>query len=209
MSESSSWLYEDTVATARRLALTSPASFDELVSLASTEITNIRARVTPGRDSGLTHCLQPVFAFDLPTVGDRLFNGPAGYRAQYLRGPMDGLQANAKLITALTRRLLAAIDLEADPKLEQVNVCASLRAASAKFWIQEIPSLLLSPTVDLKVEPWRAEALRGVQLAQWGVSAPEVSKFEVKGALIDPHGNEVVPCRKITRHFDIHHYGFS
>lgn len=209
MWNSPSWLYEDTVTADRQLALASPASFDELVALAATEITNIRVRITPGRDSGLTHCLQPVFSFELPTVGDRLFNGPAGYRALYWRGPMEGLQANARLITALTRRLLTAIESDADPKLEQINVCTSLRATSAKFWIQEIPSLLVSPTVDLMVEPWRTEALRGVQLARWGLSAPEVSKFEVKGALIDPHGNEVVPCRKITRHFDIHHYGFS
>ncbi len=209
MSDSPKWLYEDTVNADRQLALASPASFDELVVLAVAEITNIRFRIEPGRARGLAHCLQPVFAFDLPTVGDALFNGPAGYRAQYWRGPMEGLEANARLITAVTRKLLIAIDLQADPNLDQVDVCTSLRATSAKFWIQEIPSLLVSPTADLKVEPWRTEAFRGVQLARWGLSAPEVSRFEIKGALTDPHGNEVVPCQKIIRHFDLHHYGFS
>jgi hypothetical protein len=87
-------------------------------------------------------------------------------------------------------------------------VCV-LAPTSAKFWIQEIPSLLQNPTIDLKVERWYAEAQRGVQLAQWGLSAPGETKFVVKGALLDPWGNEVVPSRKITRHYDIHHYGFS
>jgi hypothetical protein len=71
MSDSSSWLYEDTVAADRQLALASPASFDELDALAVTEIANVRVRSMQGRDSGLTHCLQPVFAFELPAHVER------------------------------------------------------------------------------------------------------------------------------------------
>ena len=204
-----SWLYAESVTAERRAALSVPASFDELVVLAKGEISQIRLRVQPGRDLGLTDCLQPIFSFDLPNVGDRVFNGPFGYRAQYWQGPFDGLCANAMLISALTPDLLAAVNPDADPNISKIDICVSLRASSAKFWIQEIPSLLVSRTVDLKVEPWRSEAQRGVQLARWGLSAPEVTKFDVKGALIDPHGNEVTPSRKITRHYDIHHYGFS
>jgi hypothetical protein len=205
----SEWRYKDSVPTDRQIALASPAFFEELVTLAKAEICKVRARVEPGREPGLADCLQPVFSFELPTVGDRLFNGPYGYRASYWRDPFCGLKANASLIAALTSKLLAAMDGAADPDISKIDVCASLRATSAKFWIQEIPSLLAHPTVDLNVERWVAEANRGVQLARWGLSAPEVTKFDVKGALLDPHGNEVVPLRKIGRHYDIHHYGFS
>src|SRR5258706_6771399 len=205
----SGWLYMDGIPAKRQSALAAPTSFDELVVLAKGEICKIRVRLEPGRDPGLTDCLQPVFSFELPTVGDRLFNGPYGYRAQYWRDPFIGLKANALLVAALTPRLVAVIDGDADASFAKVDVCASLRAISAKFWIQEIPSLLVSPTEDLNVERWRAEAQRGVQLARWGLSAPEVTKFDVKGALLDPHGNERVPSRKIARHYDIHHYGFS
>jgi len=193
----------------RQTALSTSASFVELVAIAKAEICKIRVRVAPGCDPGLTDCLQPVFSFELPSVGDRLFNGRYGYRAQYWIDPLDGLKANASLIAALTPSLLAVTDQSADANLSKIDVCASLRAMSAKFWIQEIPSLLANPTVDLNVERWRAEAQRGVQLARWGLSAPEVTRFDVKGALMDAHGHEVVPSRKIGRHNDIHHYGFS
>ena len=81
-----SWHYTKSVTTERRAALSEPASFDELVALAKGEICHIRLRIQPGRDPGLTDCLQPVFSFDLPGVGDRLFNGPFGYRAQDGKG---------------------------------------------------------------------------------------------------------------------------
>lgn len=209
MPDTADWLYAATVDARRQADLASPASFEELVALAKGEIDHSRFLVQPGRDPGLTHCLQPVFSFDLPAAGDHLFNGPHGYRAQYWRSPSQGLRANAMLVTALAPQLLAVIDPEAVPDVVKIDVCRSLKATSAKFWIQEIPSLLVSPTADLEVEPWRSEGRRGVQLARWGLSAPEVTRFDIKGALIDPHGNEAVPSRKIGRHYDIHHYGFS
>jgi len=203
------WLYTSSVSAERRAVLFGPVSFEELVASAKNEIREVRAWAVPGSDPGLTDCLQPVFHFELPTVGDRLFNGPYGYRAQYWRSPMEGLSANAQLLAALSPKLLEVVDTIAQPDLAKFDTCTSLRAASAKFWIQEIPSLLLNPSDDLNVERWRVEAKRGVRLAQLGLSAPETTKFLIKGALLDPHGNEVVPLRKISRHHDIYHYGFS
>jgi hypothetical protein len=205
----SAWLYADSVSTERQATLAAPGSFESLVALARDDIVDVRVRAQQGSDPGLTQCVQPIFSFELPNAGDALFNGPYGYRAQYWQGPLDGLKANAALIAALTPKLLAVVDIDVEPQFTKINVCASLRATSAKLWIQEIPSLLLSPTHDLNVKRWHDEAQRGVQLARWGLSAPEVRKFEIKGSLIDPYGNEVVPSRKILRHFDIHHYGFS
>lgn len=209
LDNTTAWLFTENIGADRQAALALPTSFEELVELAKDDISQIRLRIEPGRDPGLTDCLQPIFSFELPKVGDRLFNGPYGYRAQYWHGPYEGLRANAFLITTLTYKLLAAVDPHADPRIAKIDLCASLRATSAKFWIQEIPSLLANPTDDLNVEPWRTKAQHGVQLARWGVCAPEVTRFDVKGALLDPHGNEVVPSRKIARHYDIHHYGFS
>jgi hypothetical protein len=203
------WGYAASVSSERKAALGVPASFEELVVLAVADIYRIRARVEPGRDPGLEHCLQPVFSFELPNTGDRLFNGPCGYRAQYLHSASRGLASNEALVLALTPKLLAAVNAAAEPAFAKFDVCVSLRAVSAKFWIQEIPSLLVSPTEDLEVQPWLSEAQRGVQLARWGICAPEVTRFNVKGALLDPYGNEVVPSKKIGRHYDIHHYGFS
>ncbi|WP_250523461.1 MULTISPECIES: hypothetical protein [unclassified Caballeronia] len=205
----SAWLYADSVSEQRQITLAALGSFENLVALAKDEIVHVRVRACQGRESGLTQCIQPIFSFELPNAGDPLFNGPYGYRAQYWQSPLDGLKANAALIAALTPKLLAVVDIDVEPQLAKINVCSSLRATSAKFWMQEIPSLLLSPTHDLNVKRWCDEAQQGIHLAQWGLSAPEVQKFEIKGALIDPYGNEVVPTRKIFRHFDIHHYGFS
>jgi len=36
-----------------------------------------------------------------------------------------------------------------------------------------------------------------------------VTRFQVKGALLDAFGHEHVPHRKLRRHQDIHHYGFA
>jgi len=203
------WKYSDRVPETRRTALAEPGSFEELVRLVSDDARGIRVRARKGTDPGLTDCVQPIFTLELPNAGDPLFNGPWGYRAQYWESPGQGLAANCMLLASLAPKLLGAIDTRAEPELAKIDVCASLHAASAKIWIQEMPSLLMEPTWDLNVDRWVLEARNGVELARWGLSAPLATKFEVKGALIDPYGNEVVPSRKIRRHYDIHHYGFS
>lgn len=205
----SDWRYSDSVPRERRDELSAPGSYSAMVHLVVVEAQVVRARAQSGCDRGLTDCVQPIFTLELVRYGDAFFNGPFGYRAQYLVSPSFGLAANATVLTALAPKLLAAVDVGAVPDLAKLNVCASLAAASAKIWIAEIPSLLLNPTTDLAVTRWVGEAERGVELARWGLCAPAVSKFEVKGALMDPYGNEVVPSGKVRRHFDIHHYGFS
>src|SRR6202007_1453764 len=112
-------------------------------------------------------------------------------------GAGQGLAANTALLSALAPKLLSAVDTTAAPDLAKIDVCASLHAVSAKIWIQEIPSLLSDATADLNVERWVREARNGVELAMLGLTAPRLTKFEVKGALIDPYGNEVVPLRKL------------
>ena len=96
----------------------------------------------------------------------------------------------------------------APPDLAKIDISASLDAVSSKLWIREAPSLLDGGR-DLNVEPWVSEAARGVELAVLGLAAPTVSKFEVKGALLDAFGHEHVPAPKLRRHYDLHHYGFA
>lgn len=204
----SGWKYTDRVSEERRKKLASPGSFDALVQRVVEDFRVIRAYACAGADRGLTDCLQPIFLLDLPDTGDALFNGPYGYRAQYWLHPFKGLAANRALLDALTPKLMAAISPAESPNLGKFNVCASLAASSAKIWIQESSSLSDTDR-DLAVESWVEEANRGVELARLGLSAPTKARFEVKGALLDPYGNEVVPAKKVLRHFDIHNYGFS
>jgi hypothetical protein len=192
----------------RRAALASAGSFQALLEQVVADVCNIRVRAEAGRSHGLTDCVQPLFTFDLPTTGDALFNGPFGYRAQYWARPEQGLMANASLLGALAPKLLGALDTCADPELARIDVCAAIGAASAKIWIRESSSLA-TPSADLAVERWVENARRGVELAKIGLMAPEIAKFEIKGALIDPYGHEVVPADKIRRHYQLHHYGFS
>ena len=205
------WLYLDTVPANRREKLAESGSFDELATLIISETKVTRVQVSPGRDAGLTDCIQPIFLIHLPATGDAFFNGPFGYRAQYWKSPGTGLGANAELLTALSSVLLASLMEFEVPELGKIDICASLRCASAKIWVLEsdIKSTLINPVRTLVIQRWLCEADKGVELATWGVCAPEVTNFEVKGALMDPYGHEVVPERKTRRHFDIFHYGFS
>lgn len=203
------WKYTNRVPNERREGLAAPGSFEQVVRLVTEDARVVETRHKPGMAHGLRDCVQPIFILELPTTGDILFNGPWGYRAQYWASAERGLAANAMLLGALKPKLLATVDSDAVPELAKIDVCASLRAASAKIWIQEILSLLVNPPRDLDVDRWVQEAEKGAELAQLGLFAPEVSRFEVKGALLDPYGNEVVPSSKIRRHHDIFHYGWS
>jgi hypothetical protein len=202
------WKYLDHVLEARRIALASAGSFAALVGQVVADVINIRVRAEPGRAKGLTDCVQPLSNIDLPNTGDALFNGPFGYRSQYWLGPEQGLAANATLLAALAPRLVGALETCTDNELSRIDVCAAVTAASAKIWIREA-SFLANPTADLDIDRWADNARKGVELAKLGLMAPEITKFEIKGALIDPYGHEVVPADKIRRHHQIHHYGFS
>jgi len=203
-----SWKFTDTVTASRRSALLAHGSFGELINLVGLDAKVLQSRSKPGGAPGLTDCFQPVFTLELPHTGDALFNGPFGYRAQYWISPTQGLAANCLLLQSLTPRLLEALDLNSDPYLERIDIRTSLAAASAKIWIAD-EDRVLDGNSDLDVDRWVREARKGVQLAKWGISAPLVTRFEVKGALLDHAGNEVVPARKIRRHFDIHRFGYS
>jgi hypothetical protein len=204
----SDWKYSERVTPARRAKLAASHNYENLIRMVLNNAQGIWLRLVPGEAPGLTDCLQPIFTLDLPATGDALFNGPFGYRAQYWRSPEQGLAANALLIDALTPQLLASSATCSDPRLARLDLGSSIGAASAKFLDRE-GLFLNTVTADLDVEAWKGHANLGVELARRGLMAPVEDKFEVKGALLDPDGNEVVPAGKIRRHHQIHQYGWS
>jgi hypothetical protein len=130
------WRYPHHVEEDRRHELRAGGSFTALLSRVVVDAKVTTVYPLPGRDPGLTDCVQPIFVLDLPVTGDALFNGPFGYRAQYWLAPDIGLAANAKLIAALAPKLLAAVDAS-NSELTRIDLCQSLHAASAKLWIRE------------------------------------------------------------------------
>ena len=162
------WKYVDAVPSERVERLASAGSFEALISLVVEDARIVSAWTEPGRDRGLTDCSQPIFALELTSTGDALFNGPWGYRAQYWKDPWQGLAANGRLISALAPKLLGAVSVAASAAFGKLDVCSSLNAASAKIWIREASSILGDVPQALDVEPWTLEAKRGVQLARWG-----------------------------------------
>ena len=109
--EVAGWKYKHHVPEARRIALASAGSFHALLQLVAADACNIRVHPEPGRASGLTHCVQPLFTLDLPSTGDALFNGPFGYRAQFWASAEQGLAANAALLAVLAARLVVLGDV--------------------------------------------------------------------------------------------------
>jgi len=199
------WKYTDRVNSGRRAALAEPGCFEETIRWVVEDARDIKVRYEPGWDHSLTECGQPVFSLQLPNSGDAFFNGPYGYRAQYYLSA----GANATVLARLSAKLLDALNTKTEPKFEEIDVYASLHAASAKIWILEMESEFRNASADLNVERWHIEATNGVDLARRGLVAPPMMVFEVKGALLDPNGHEVVPCYKIMRHYQLNKYGFS
>jgi hypothetical protein len=105
------------------------------------------------------------------------------------------------------------------------NFLASLKARSAKFWIDEQRARaekaddIRHLIVDLEVEPWLTTARSYVAApsqedpntikAVNGVKAPTGTVLEVKGAFIDEDGEEHIPEDKKDRSLQIHLYGYT
>jgi hypothetical protein len=193
------WQYTNRMVESRREALAKPGSYERLIELTVENVRNISFRFKDQIDRKLPRCEQIIFLMEVPTIGDALFNGPYGIRAQYYLDSAWGLAANARLISRLSPKLLAAFDGD-DPDF----VITSLRAASAKIWIFEDDVLNeydLPP--ELAIERWKSSGETA------GLIAPYPHRFEVKGALLDSNRNEVVPYGKVDRHYQINDYGFA
>ena len=194
----------------RKVRLASIKRFAEIVELISESVEFIQVESCRGRDDALMTCIQPVFSLSISREAfDAFYNSPAGYRAQYLLSPNAGLVANLELVNRLEERLLKAAAQACIPELQAINLRRSLSATSCKVWVHEDDFPFQSLTTDLAVATWTAAAAAGEEKAKWALCAPLGSRIQVKGALLDPTGNEVVPWKKILRRCEIHHFGFS
>ncbi len=206
---SAQWKLSERLSQDRRYSLLEPIEYEELVDLAAQDITQITIRIKPGEDPGLTHARQPIFSFALPTVGDRLFNGQFGYRAQYWRDPYRGIWANAHLIRTFAQRLKESFDEAMGRDPSEIDILSALEALSAKFWIDESYVDFSKPEPDLEIQRWLEHARSGSRQAHRGLMAPDTTRFCIRGALLDRYGHELVPESKRGRHNEIYQYGFS
>src|SRR5204863_8545493 len=101
-----------------------------------------------------------------------------------------GLLGNLQLLESLLERLLDLAQHECISELAAIDLRKSLLAASSKVWIYEEDFPFQSPTRDLAVQAWIDAAAKGEKKANWGLCAPLGERIEVKGALLDPSGNE-------------------
>jgi hypothetical protein len=205
------WIFEANFDLGRRTLLEAPTTIHDIHCLIRLEMSAISYDVECGQTGGFLLCKRPVFNLSVSAeTFDVFFNGPYGYRAQYLASPEIGLACNHVLIQMLQPGLLEASKVSDVPHEMTAEVVAkSLAAGSAKVWVYEDDFPFQNLTQDLAIPTWIAAAALGCQKARWGLCAPLGSRLQIKGAFLDKEGNEVVPADKIRRNSDINSYGFS
>ena len=204
------WKFVQAFPEERRNRLLRKTDFSDVVQAVCESARVTRVWAKRGEAKGLTECVQPVFDIEVrPEVYDVFFNAAGGYRAQYLRSPTDGLAGNQAILGALLNRLVDEARRAQVEELRDIDVRLSLRALSSKVWIYEGTFDFDTPSQDLDIATWAEQAFQGEERATWGLCAPCGTLLQVKGALLDPFGHEVVPYRKILRHEHIHRFGFS
>lgn len=204
------WKYSTTFDGVRLARLTALKDFGEVVAHMQSSIRDIQLRPSKGREVELQACVQPIFTVSVDgDTFDAFFNSPVGYRASYLKDANQGLLANLVIVESLLERLLSVAQQQCIPELCAIDVRASLLATSCKVWIHEDDFPFQALTRDLAIEPWLHEAAVGERKATWGLCAPTGTRLEVKGALLDPSGHEIVPRQKILRRYEIQRFGFS
>lgn len=235
------WTYGQVIQ--NREYLLADSDFESLVgelvgALAAATSRDVRFRLEPtngkyGSDDPLLkrlQCRRASWAIHLcPKLLDKFFNGRMGIRAQYYLSPYHGGAMNARLLSALRRRLLALAQ-EAEPAADREMVELSLAAASAKTWICEKNldgSKIIRPSDLVLVEQeiqndWldlaRAVKAGAAPQGQYqlysaalnGVRAPIADQLEVKGGWIsrDDRREYVTPA-KCDRDCQVFMFGFT
>lgn len=137
---------------------------------------------------------------------DRLFNGRAGYRAQYYLSPEEGILFNRAILTALTPAVRASYEiktLEVDWRL----IAASLEASHAKIWIaNEKNAYGAAEEYQLNPPRWMANNGRLGRRAP----LPQAPAIDLKGSFINPDTNALfVDESKLGRPCDLHATGYT
>lgn len=151
-------------------------------------------------------------------TGDLFFNSADGLRSRYWQGPDLGDDATRYLIESLLAALLHSFEVgpvqvfgRAEPmNVEQASAC--LRARSAKVWVRErddAGNLMIDLSgAQLFVPRWADIEDCAPQKTSWRWS-PTSTEIDIKGAFIEPNGNEYVPNDKLERSLQIHRFGYS
>lgn len=208
--EASGWQFSAAVPQDRQDRLRGWKSFEVIVDHLAREIEQRKdvkfqasSPVDPALHAQGCHRAEFHFAVD-PETADAFFNSAVGLRAQFLEDPNLGQFANGWALAMLDDALRAHV---ADvPALTPLHRTASLRAGSAMLWAHEPQT---SAAEEIAVDRWLRAARAGAAKAKLGVSAPAITRLEVKGAWIDRAGNEVVPAGRIERRFEIARFGFA
>jgi hypothetical protein len=204
------WRFADDFDEVRRDRLSSIVDFRAVIHSIVGSIRGLSMEVESGRAESLRECSQPVFRLTVSEEAfDAFFNSPCGYRAQFLSDPCLGVASGLSLTEALRPLLLSWVAENRPEELDRLDVRASLAGISCKAWICEDDFPFDKPSKDLAINQWLMEAVRGERKAMWGLCAPRGTGIEVKGALLNRTGDEVIPRDKVFRRFDIHQFGFS
>lgn len=145
---------------------------------------------------------------------DLFYNAPDGLRGRYWQTPDRGFKATRHLIDSLKPKLLAYYPLSLQHPANNELVEDSLNGDSAKIWVYEKDEngnsiIDVHNKQRLNVPRWVAnEANAEVNKGYWRWT-PINDRIEVKGALLDPNGNEHIPEFKRDRSCQIHRYGFT
>jgi hypothetical protein len=150
---------------------------------------------------------------------DLLYNASDGLRGRYWQSPDVGFLATCSLISSLEPDFLAFAEkhppnARRGQAMGSADICASLRAASAKIWIREKDAsgntkINLNVGPQLKVLRWEQNESRTGHNRPFWRWTPCENEIEIKGALLDPQGGEHVPEGKRDRSCQIHLYGFT
>jgi hypothetical protein len=148
-----------------------------------------------------------------PDTFDIFFNGRTGYRGLYFDSADAGGAANHSLIAALAGKQL---DDSALRCVGHIDGRRSLAGDSAKVWLAEVGKGRCdscrgewrshSGPPDISNDRWEHSELPN---AQYGRTAPKLSRIRLFGAFIDSRGSEWVPPSKVNRAAHIHLCGWS
>jgi len=207
----STWEFDANFDAARRARLEQTSNYEDVIERIAADMTAVRWCITLGTAAGLEDCRRAEFTFDVcPETYDDFFNGPGGYRAQYLRDAEMGDAANRRLLSRVRERLLSLAGHDHGPhEMYEGDLWQSLEGISAKVWIDENRFPFENPPRDLAVGLWLASARLNIREARWGLHAPRGKTLQIKGAFLDTWGNEVVPRTKIGRRYQIQALGFA
>lgn len=137
---------------------------------------------------------------------DQLFNGRAGYRAQYYLSPEEGILFNRDLVVGLHNAMTATYS-HASHGIRFSLIERSLFGPHSKIWVYGEAEAFDSSVAELVNPPRWVEnnASRGRK-----APLPPHNKLDLKGTFIEPNGAGLfIDELKLDRAWDLHRKGYT